>query len=102
MKTLNELVDWSIFLPDFSLLPENQNKGTGGGQPCSSLPKFKMLILQPLYNLSDDALEQQPIRDYDATPASLHDSQVVQGILTANSDLSLFADSAYMLALSWL
>jgi IS5 family transposase len=55
LKKLNDLVDWTIFLPDLSALEEK----TGGRPPYSALLKFKMLILQSLYNLSDDSLEQQ-------------------------------------------
>lgn len=55
LKKINELVDWSIFLQE--LLPV-QNK-PGGRRGYDALLKFKMLILQSLYNLSDDSLEQQ-------------------------------------------
>lgn len=55
LKKINELVDWSIFLQDLSPL-----EGKSGGRPAyAALLKFKMLILQSLYNLSDDGLEQQ-------------------------------------------
>lgn len=55
LKKIDELVDWTIFLQD--LLPV---EGKSGGRPAySAMLKFKMLILQSLYNLSDDSLEQQ-------------------------------------------
>lgn len=55
LKKLNELVDWDIFLPDLAVVEGKK----GGRPPYSALLKFKMLILQSLYNLSDDSLEQQ-------------------------------------------
>lgn len=59
LKHLNELIDWEIFRPELSLLREHVDASKGGRPPIDPLLKFKMLILQSLYNLSDDALEQQ-------------------------------------------
>lgn len=58
LKRLNELVDWSIFWPDLLPFAEVANPSKGGRPPVCPLLKFKMLILQSLYNLSDDGLEQ--------------------------------------------
>ena len=59
LKQLNGLIDWEIFRPELARLRENVDTSKGGRPPIDSLLKFKMLILQSLYNLSDDALEQQ-------------------------------------------
>lgn len=59
LKQLNELIDWEMFRPDLAQLRENVDVSKGGRPPIDPLLKFKMLILQSLYSLSDDALEQQ-------------------------------------------
>jgi IS5 family transposase len=59
LKKINELVDWRIFVSDLAPLQEVPNKSKRGRRPIDVLLKFKMLILQSLYNLSDDGLEQQ-------------------------------------------
>lgn len=59
LKKLSELIDWDIFWPDLAPFAEVSNPAKGGRPPLCPLLKFKMLILQSLYNLSDDALEQQ-------------------------------------------
>ena len=59
LKQLNELIDWEIFRPELSQLREAVDVSKGGRPPIDPLLKFKMLILQSLYNLSDDGLEQQ-------------------------------------------
>ena len=58
LKKLEKVVDWGIFLPDLASLRHEVDPGKGGRPPFPALLKFKMLILQSLYNLSDDALEQ--------------------------------------------
>lgn len=59
LKRLNEVIDWEIFRPELSQLREHVDVSKGGRPPSDALLKFKMLILQSLYNLSDDSLEQQ-------------------------------------------
>ncbi len=59
LKKLNEIIDWEIFRPELARLRENVDDAKGGRPPIDPILKFKMLILQSLYNLSDDALEQQ-------------------------------------------
>lgn len=55
---INEIVDWSIFRPDLDELKDPEASGKGR-KTIDALLKFKMLVLQSLYNLSDDGLEQQ-------------------------------------------
>jgi IS5 family transposase len=59
LKKLSQLVNWDIFWPELSRFAEVSNPCKGGRPPICPLLKFKMLILQSLYNLSDDALERQ-------------------------------------------
>jgi IS5 family transposase len=59
LKRINAVVDWSIFQLDLASLREHVDPAKGGRPPFDALLKFKMLILQSLYNLSDDNLEQQ-------------------------------------------
>jgi len=59
LKQLNALIDWEMFRPELSLLRENIDVSKGGRPPIDPVLKFKMLVLQSLYNLSDDSLEQQ-------------------------------------------
>lgn len=59
LKQLNELIDWEMFRPDLAQIRENVDISKGGRPPIDPVIKFKMLILQSLYNLSDDSLEQQ-------------------------------------------
>lgn len=59
LTVINDNVDWSIFrkkLKEF----RNRNKGSNAGRkPYDSLLMFKILIIQALYNLSDEAMEYQ-------------------------------------------
>jgi IS5 family transposase len=58
---INQLVEWSVFLPELKALREKERK-SNAGRPCKDpLLMFKMLVLQSLYNLSDDSLEQQTL-----------------------------------------
>lgn len=58
---LNQLIDWESFRPTLENdLKSKKNKA--GRKPFDSVMMFKALILQHLYNISDDELEYQ-IRD---------------------------------------
>lgn len=61
LQRLNEYIDWKIFeLPiEKSFTVENKDLSKGGRPPFSKLMLFKALIIQSLYNLSDDQLEYQ-------------------------------------------
>ena len=56
MKTI---IDWEVFRPIFDESLKTEPKGPGGRPPYDSILKFKMLILQRLYNISDEQLEYQ-------------------------------------------
>lgn len=59
LKAINELVPWEAFRPDLMTLREKERKSNAGAKGYDLLLLFKALVLQSLYNLSDDALEQQ-------------------------------------------
>ena len=59
---LNERVNWEIFRPDLERIREKERKSAAGRKPFDVVLMFKILVLQSLYNLSDDAVEYQ-IRD---------------------------------------
>jgi len=52
-------VDWEIFRPDLKKARDKERKSNAGADGYDVLLMFKILTLQSLYNLSDDALEFQ-------------------------------------------
>jgi IS5 family transposase len=61
LQKLNEYIDWHIFkAPLVKAFEDNtQDHSKGGRPPFDKLMMFKALIIQGLYNLSDDQLEYQ-------------------------------------------
>src|SRR6185369_6275453 len=62
---LNEVVPWEGFRAQLSAVwrkPEEERKNAAGRKPWDEIVIFKTLVLQALYNLSDDQVEYQ-IRD---------------------------------------
>lgn len=59
---LNEVVNWELFRNDLQQVRDKARKSSAGRKPFDVVLMFKILILQSLYNLSDDAIEFQ-IRD---------------------------------------
>lgn len=59
---LNEVVPWEDFREELERIHEKERKNNAGRKPFDAVLMFKILILQSLYNLSDDAVEYQ-IRD---------------------------------------
>lgn len=61
LEKLNTHIDWKIFEPllEKSFSIENKDLSKGGRPPFSKLILFKALIIQSMYNLSDDQLEYQ-------------------------------------------
>ncbi len=60
--TLRELIDWDDFRNTFNKILTKPRKINAGRKPFGVILMFKALVLQHLYNLSDDQLEYQ-IRD---------------------------------------
>jgi IS5 family transposase len=59
---LNECVNWELFRDELEKIREKERKSSAGRKPFDAVLMFKALVLQSLYNLSDDAVEYQ-IRD---------------------------------------
>lgn len=61
LHRLNDFIDWNIFKAPLVKAFEDvkQDKSKGGRPPFDRLMMFKALIIQGLYNLSDDQLEFQ-------------------------------------------
>ena len=60
--SLNRLVDWGHFRPTLTVIREKSRKSRAGRKPYDVVLMFKVLVLQHLYNLSDDEAQYQ-IRD---------------------------------------
>ena len=59
---LKEIVPWTSFRNGLSKVHDKERKSTAGRKPYDTVLMFKILILQSLYNLSDEAMEYQ-VRD---------------------------------------
>jgi len=65
LEAIDRLVPWESFRGDIEaavLTPESERKSTAGRKPIDAIVLFRMLILQSLYNLSDEQVEYQ-VRD---------------------------------------
>lgn len=59
---LNSVINWELFRPELEKVRDKEHKSNAGRKPYNVVVMFKILILQSLYNLSDDQMEFQ-IRD---------------------------------------
>lgn len=59
---LRTRIDWEIFRPELATIYGENRREIGGRKPIDPLLMFKIVMLQRLYNLSDDQAELQ-IRD---------------------------------------
>ena len=61
LQKLNEFIDWEIFGSPINeaFKNEDRNLSKGGRPPFNRLILFKALVIQSLYNLSDNQLEYQ-------------------------------------------
>ena len=62
LKNVNELIDWEDFRFTLEKVRQKERKNNSGRKPYDVVLMFKVLVLQHLYNLSDDQIEYQ-IRD---------------------------------------
>ena len=60
--SLKELIDWENFRESLEIIRQKERKSQAGRKPYDVVLMFKMLVLQHLYNLSDEETEYQ-IRD---------------------------------------
>ena len=56
---LNTAVNWEMFRTELEALRDKQRKSNAGAKPYDTVMMFKILIIQSLYNLSDEAVEYQ-------------------------------------------
>ena len=62
LEAISKLVPWEMFRADIEavvLTPDEAKKSAAGRKPIDALMLFRMLVLQSLYNLSDDQIEYQ-------------------------------------------
>ncbi len=59
---LKKLIDWEDFRPTLNIVRKKKRKSSAGRKPYDVVLMFKILVLQNLYNLSDEQTEYQ-IRD---------------------------------------
>jgi transposase, IS5 family len=64
LTTINEAVDWEIFRPIIEKARTKEKKSNAGPTGFDAILLFKILILQSLYNLSDEGLEYQILDRY--------------------------------------
>ncbi len=56
---LNEIVPWEDLRPILKQIRQKPRKSKAGRKPIDVILMFKLLILQKLYNISDEQLEYQ-------------------------------------------
>ena len=62
LEAIAALVPWESFRADIEALvlkPDAEKKSSAGRKPFDAILMFRMLILQSLYNLSDEQIEYQ-------------------------------------------
>jgi IS5 family transposase len=59
---IQQVVDWEAFRPRLERLRDKPRKSNAGRKPYDAVRMFKGLVLQHLYNVSDERIEY-PIRD---------------------------------------
>ena len=59
LEKLNEKINWEIFKPILKKALNKEAKGLGGRPAYDYVLMFKIIILQRLYNISDDQTEYQ-------------------------------------------
>jgi IS5 family transposase len=62
LPKIDKVVDWQSFRPILKKIRQKPRKSNAGRPPFDELLMFKTLVLQSLYNLSDDQVEFQ-VRD---------------------------------------
>jgi IS5 family transposase len=59
LVSINKIIDWELFRPDLEPIRDKERKSNAGRRAYDLILMFKILVLQSLYNLSDDRTEQQ-------------------------------------------
>jgi IS5 family transposase len=64
LTKISQSVDWELFRPILEQARVKERKSNAGASGYDAVLLFKMLILQSLYNLSDEAMEYQVLDRY--------------------------------------
>jgi transposase, IS5 family len=56
---LNQIIEWEMFRPLLAQIHDKPRKSQAGRKSIDELVMFKLLVLQQLYNISDEELEYQ-------------------------------------------
>lgn len=59
LVTIKKAINWDIFRSRIDAVRSKDRKSLAGRRPFDAVLMFKILVLQSLYNLSDDAIESQ-------------------------------------------
>jgi IS5 family transposase len=59
LAKLDQMIDWEMFRPALQTLRDKPRKSNAGAKGYDVVMMFKALVLQSLYNLSDEQLEYQ-------------------------------------------
>ena len=59
LEILNKVIKWEMFRSVLNQACRKEDTGKGGRPPYDVVMMFKILVLQRLYNLSDDQTEYQ-------------------------------------------
>ena len=59
LKRINTIVDWEAFRPILDAALKRSDRKAGGRPPHDAVLMFRILVLQALYNLSDEQTEYQ-------------------------------------------
>ena len=59
LERLDAVIDWEMFRAELERIDRKERKSAAGRKPIDRVVMFKMLVLQNLYGLSDEALEYQ-------------------------------------------
>lgn len=80
---INKAIDWEVFRPKLELARKKERKSKAGAKGFDCVMMFKILVLQSLYNLSDEAMEYQILDRYSFTRfLGLHEGSKVPDATT--------------------
>jgi IS5 family transposase len=83
LAKINKAVDWEIFRPQLEQARKKGRKSNAGAKGFDNVMMFKILVLQSLYNLSDEAMEYQILDRYSFTRfLDLHEGSKVPDATT--------------------
>lgn len=81
LEAIGTLMPWESFRADIEavvLTPEDARKSNAGRKPIDAMVMFRMLVLQSLYNLSDEQVEFQVPKNRNTK----EENDAVRGVFT--------------------